>query len=122
MPSYSDASGARTPMGAGLAFLWVALMLNLAWFSVFAFSTATGILQALSRPRPPMPDDVPVRAGGAQWAIIEVAGPLILGLVLAYAMYRYYTRNRRLERDISAHSGPEHDLAAREHVAETVRT
>jgi hypothetical protein len=124
MSSQSDAdrhSNARAPMGAGLVFLWVALMFNLAWFSIFAVSTATGIMQALLRPQPAVPDDVPVRAGGAQWALIEVAGPLILGLVLAYAMYRYYTRNRSLERDVSAHSGPEHDLSAHKQVTETVR-
>jgi len=123
MPSYSDSDhrdAGRAPMGAGLAFLWVALILNLAWFSAFAVSTASGIFAALSRAQP-VTNDVPVHAGGAQWAILEVVGPILLGLVMAYALYRYATRNRRLDRRVTVHSNVTYDVPASERAPETVR-
>lgn len=123
MSSYSapDRQGdARAPMGAGMAFLWVALLANLAWFSAFAVSTARGIIEAVMRGSAPAPENVSVGAGGAQWALIEIGGPLLLGLGLAYAVYRYHTRNRRLDRDVNANARPVHDLSA-DRAAEAVR-
>jgi len=106
-PSYPVSSrddGERAPVGPGVAFLWIALLVNLAWFSAFAVSTGGGILHAIAQPSPPIPSDLAVRSGGAQWVIMEVVGPVILGLVMAYAAYRYYTRNRRLDRKVKVYS------------------
>jgi len=103
----------RAPAGPGVAFLWIALLLNLAWFSAFAVSTGGGILQAIAQPSAAFGGDVTVRAGGAQWALMEVVGVAVLGLALAYAALRYHTRDRRLDPAAEAAARDIYDNAAR---------
>jgi hypothetical protein len=95
--SYANEDQRRPPIGAGLAFLWVALLLNLAWFSAFAVSTASGILRSRPHGAVGTAGYASVGAGGAQWALMEVVGVALLALALAYAAFRYYTRDRSLD-------------------------
>jgi hypothetical protein len=94
--SYSSDVRERGPVDPGVAFLWVALLANVAWFSAFAVSTASGILRSTPRAAAALSGDIPIRAGGAQWALMEVVGVVLLALALAYA-FRYYTRDRSLD-------------------------
>jgi hypothetical protein len=96
--STSDARAVEDrPTGGGLAFLWIVLLANLAWFSAFAVSTGAGILRAVRTPTAPPPGYVPVGSGGVQMLLIDVGGVALLGLALAYGLYRYHTRDRRLD-------------------------
>jgi len=112
-PSRAGDDRERAPAGPGVAFLWVALLLNLAWFSAFAISTGGGILEAVAQPSAAFAGDVTVRAGGAQWALMEVVGAMVLGLALAYAALRYYTRDRQLDPAAEAAARDIYDNAAR---------
>jgi hypothetical protein len=110
--SYASDARDRAPAGPGVAFLWIALLINVAWFSAFAVSTASGILSSTPRAAA-LSGDVPVSAGGAQWALIEVIGAGLLALALAYAAFRYYTRDRSLDPAAEAAARDIYDNARR---------
>jgi hypothetical protein len=76
-------------------FLWVAWALAAAFWAATA-TTAMGILQAAASPTPAPAGGAD--AGGVGWALIDVVGGMIvLGLAIAYGMYRYATRDKRLD-------------------------
>jgi hypothetical protein len=75
--------------------LWVLLILNLAWFTPFAVSTGSGIMQALMRS--PAWTEGAQGASGAGYLLMDVVGVLVLGLAIAWGLLRYQTRNRALD-------------------------
>jgi hypothetical protein len=81
---------------AGTAFLWVAWALAAAFWAA-TFTTAMGIMAALSHPTQAGPAGG-ADAGGVGFALMDVVGGIvILGLALAYGLYRYSTRDKRLD-------------------------
>jgi hypothetical protein len=77
-------------------FLWIAWALAAAFWSA-TFSTALGILQAVTHPADTSGVGG-VDAGGVGFALMDVVGGMvILGLAIAYGLYRYSTRDKRLD-------------------------
>jgi hypothetical protein len=76
-------------------FLWIAWALAAAFWAA-TFTTAMGILQAVTSPTAGPAGGVD--AGGIGFAMMDVIGGMvILGLALAYGMYRYTTRDKRMD-------------------------
>ena len=99
--SYTAAEIARNEAHDGYArrpernVLWVLLILNLAWFTPFAVSTGSGIMQALMR-SPAWVEGAP-GASGAGYLLMDIGGAVVLGLAIAWGLFRYSTRNRALD-------------------------
>ena len=108
-----DHAETRAHAGSGVIFLWVMWLLTAAWFFPFAISTTAGILEAVAQPSPLPPGYVPTGAGGAQWALLEVGGVILLGVAIAYGLYRYHTRDRALDPAAEAATKDIYDNAQR---------
>jgi hypothetical protein len=99
---YADTRPAAAPSAylphspGSTIFLWIAWALAAAFWSA-TFSTALGIMEAVSHPA----DTAGVGgadAGGVGFALMDVVGGIvILGLAIAYGLYRYSTRDKRLD-------------------------
>ena len=77
-------------------FLWIAWALAAAFWAA-TFSTALGILEAVSHPTATSGVGG-ADAGGVGFALMDVVGGVvILGLAIAYGLYRYSTRDKRLD-------------------------
>lgn len=98
----------HTSAGA-TAFLWIAWALAAAFWAA-TFTTALGILQAVSHPT----DTAGVGgadAGGVGFALMDVVGGMvILGLAIAYGLYRYSTRNKALDPVTEASTAKLYDI------------
>lgn len=92
------APSAYVPHGhaGATAFIWIAWALAMSFWAA-SFTTALGILQAVSHPT----ETTGVGgadAGGVGFALMDVVGGIvILGLALAYGLYRYSTRNKAMD-------------------------
>jgi hypothetical protein len=77
-------------------FLWVAWALAAAFWSG-SMMTAVGIMEAVTHPTGTAPTGG-IDAGGVQFALMEVVGGVVvLGLAIAYGLYRYSTRDRSMD-------------------------
>jgi hypothetical protein len=95
-----------------LVFLWVAWTLAFAFWA-FTFTTAIEIMEAVMRPsNGPSPGEVD--AGGVGWGLMNFVGPVILGLALAYGLYRYATRDRRKDAVTEASTAALYDTIERQ--------
>jgi hypothetical protein len=97
---------------AEYAVAWVLLILTLAWYAPFIVIVDTGIFEAGQHLRTSGALG-PADAGGAGFFLIDVIGAAVLGLAIAYGLFRYYTRDRRLDplteaatREAYAHPDP----------------
>ena len=88
-------SPARRGISGEIIFLWIAWGLTAAWFFPFALRSAIGILSATPNAGAPAADAPD--PGGAGFVLIDIVGVAVLGLALAYGLYRYATRNRALD-------------------------
>jgi hypothetical protein len=80
----------------GMIFLWLAWALAAAFWAG-TFTTVLGIMAAVSRPTAATAAGG-ADAGGVQFALMDVVGGVvILGLALAYGLYRYSTRDRMMD-------------------------
>ena len=77
------------------AFVWVFLILALAVQTMFTAMYFRGLMSSRA-PFLAGPSGA-VDAGGASWILMDVFGALLLGLGLAYGLFRYYTRDKRLD-------------------------
>jgi len=93
--SAADADARRERSLGEHVFIWIAWALAAAFWGA-TMTSFFGILRAAGQPSPaPMGA---ADAGGISWAIIDVAGGVVvLGLALAYGAYRYATRDRRMD-------------------------
>jgi hypothetical protein len=95
------------------AFLWIVLILALAVWVPFTVIVDSAILAAASSIT--FRGEGAADAGGIGWILIDIVGPMLLALGLAYGLYRYHTRDRRLDplteaatRDAFEHPRPAH--------------
>jgi hypothetical protein len=80
----------------GMVFLWLAWALAAAFWA-FTFTTALGIMEAVSHPVTTTGAGG-ADAGGVQFALIDVVGGVVvLGLAIAYGLYRYSTRDKMMD-------------------------
>lgn len=84
--------------GAGATiFTWVAWALAASFWAA-TFTTALGIFESITHPTQQVGGSGGVDAGGVGWAMIDVVGGVIvLGLALAYGLFRYATRDKRMD-------------------------
>lgn len=91
----------------GQIFLWVAWALAAAFWA-FTLATGIGILNAAGPAAAPGPDEV--GAGGLGWGLINIVGAVVLGLALAYGVFRYFTRDKRRDPMTEAATRAEYDM------------
>jgi hypothetical protein len=115
-PAYREADRREATrshgLSPGLIFLWIAWLLAAAFWA-FTSTTAIGIMEAVMRPsNGPSPGEVD--AGGVGWGLMNFVGPAILGLVLAYGLFRYATRDRRKDAATEASTAALYDTIERQ--------
>lgn len=94
-------------------FLWIVWALAAAFWTA-TFTTALGILQAASHPTAASGTGG-ADAAGVGFALMDVVGGMvILGLAIAYGLYRYSTRDKRLDPVTEASTAALYDTIERQ--------
>jgi hypothetical protein len=84
----------RRRVSGELVFIWLALLAATVAYVPFAAMTFWGIVT--SPPPPAGPEGISATSG-AGYVITDMLGVILLGLGLAYGVYKYHTRDRRLD-------------------------
>jgi len=110
--SAKSASGSAYRDPAGAAFIWIAWAIAFA-FWVFSTSTFFGILEAIARGGPGTLRGGVDMSGGAYLVMDVIGGVIILGVVLAWGMARWATRDKRRDPITEAATAELYDSAGR---------
>ena len=94
----AGAEGRRRDGGsvAGQVFLWLAWALG-AGITGLALTASVGILRSGAPTSVPAAARGDIDAGGFSWLIIEVAAVVVLGLAMAWGLFRWSGRSRQTD-------------------------